>query len=78
MSVWERRKRDLDEEIERQSGASPAAARRFAEDNVNSDADERIRRARKREADAKQNGKRPLMTEEEKDRFGNMLRRFFK
>ena len=65
MSVWERRKRQMDEEIERQSGGSPAAARDFARRNE-MDEDEEQRRAR-RARDAKRSGSKPLMTEEDED-----------
>lgn len=71
MSMFERRKRDLDEEIDRQSGAS----RSVSGENARYEIDERRRRAREKDAQNRKNGKRPLMTEEDKDDWKNALLR---
>lgn len=75
MSVFERRKSRVDEAIERQSGASREDAMGMAGDNRRADMDERRRRARMQDAENRKRGKRPLMTEEDKDDWKNVLLR---
>ncbi len=75
MNAWERRKMQMDEAVEGQSGASREDARRYAEDNMRHERDEERRRAREKDAMDRKRGKRPLMTAEDKQDWKNVLRR---
>lgn len=67
MGMFERRKAAMDYETERQSGASREEAMGIAAENRRAEMDERRRRARMKDMENRKAGKRPLMTEEDKE-----------
>lgn len=75
MNAWERRKRQMDEAVEGQSGASREDARRYADENARYEMEQERRRAREKDMADRKRGKRPLMTAEDKQDWKNVLRR---